>query len=356
MNRKKILFWDRSVSDMLQERQFGGIAVQLNFWMQIFSDHGWEIHALTYSDSYVEKNVVYHHISHYQSIELALEWVSIFNIIKKIRPQLVVFRGARRLLYPLQKISHHFGAKVIMQGASDVNFVPGKASVGNNINRWMYEAALRKIDFIICQNEYQSTTLKNNFGRSSLIIPNIWGRMPMSAKTDLSCAEVVWIGNFRSLKRPEWLIEVSRRLPNVKFAMAGGPTVPDYYSKIEKEAATIPNLDFLGLISIEESNALISRAKVLVCTSEYEGFPNTFLQAWSKGVPVVSTVDPNHVIDTYNLGFVIDSPATLSNAISRLLNDSELYHSKQRAISDYFVSHHSSKKCFDDLIEYISLK
>ena len=356
MNAKRILFWDSSVSDMKSGRTFGGIAVQLNFWMQVFGDNDWEVHSLTTADSYIHDGVNYHHVRHIQSVELVWEWFNIFRIVKRVRPQLIVFRGAHRLLFPLQQIAHCFGAKIIMQGASDVNFEPGKASVGNSINRRMYETAVRKIDYIVCQNEYQSKTLKNNYNRQSLIITNIWGKIAMKANPGTTAADVVWIGNLRRLKRPEWFYDAAHALPDVQFAIAGGAASVDLYNKMESKAALIPNLDFLGQISIEKSNALICRAKILVCSSEYEGFPNTFLQAWAAGIPVVSTVDPNDLIKTYNLGLTADSSESLTEAIRRLVSDKELYALKQRSIAEFFESNHTAQSRYEQLINYISVK
>lgn len=354
MKDKQILFWDESVSCMKSGKLFGGIAVQLNFWMQIFAQNDWEVHALTERESYTDGLIQYHNIRHFQRVEIGWEWILIYKIVKRIRPKLILFRGAKRLLYPICIIGHFFGAKVIMQGASDVNFERGKAEVGNGINRRMYERALSLIDYIVCQNEHQTNTLKTNYERKALIIPNIWGKTVSSANTKASSPEVVWVANFRKLKRPEWFLGLAQANPNIKFSMAGGPISKDFFNQIAQEAATLPNLSFLGPITIEESNTLIGNAKILVCTSEYEGFPNTFLQAWSAGVPVVSTVDPNNIINTFNLGQTVDDQESLNLAIKVLLSDNDLYISKQQSIREYFADHHSSQKCFDALIEYIS--
>lgn len=354
MVKNKVLFWESSVSDMKHGRKFGGIAVQINFWMQVFAENGWDVHALTEDPDYVDDLATYHNIRHFQSAEIAWEWILIYRIVRLVRPQLIIFRGARRLLYPLCIIGHSFGAKVIMQGASDVNFVPGKANVGNSINRRMYEQALCEIDYFVCQNEFQSHTLKANFGRDGLIIPNIWGEMHGVQISGKAHADVVWVGNFRELKRPEWFIEAAKTNPKVKFAMAGGAASPEFYNLMARQAKTVANLDFIGPIPIEESTALIANGKLLVCSSEYEGFPNTFLQAWSAGVPVVSTVDPNDIIKKYNLGEVIDSQASLVHAIQQLLSDRDLYFAKKQSIKEYFAANHCSQKCFESLIEYIS--
>ena len=49
-------------------------------------------------------------------------------------------------------------------------------------------------------------------------------------------------------------------------------------------------------------DALYDRAKVLVNTSDVEGFPNSYLQAWIRGVPVVTLIDPDGVIEREGLG------------------------------------------------------
>ena len=178
--------------------------------------------------------------------------------------------------------------------------------------------------------------------------------MPISSNSETTSAEVVWVGNFRHLKRPEWFFEAARILPDIKFAIAGGAANPELFNQMELDAKSIPNLEFLGQIPIEKSNALIGNAKLLICTSEYEGFPNTFLQAWAAGVPVVSTVDPNDVVKTYKLGIIVNSPNALTAAIKKLTEDNGLYQSMQRSINSYFSAHHSAQKCFESLMKYIS--
>ena len=66
---------------------------------------------------------------------------------------------------------------------------------------------------------------------------------------------------------------------------------------------------------------MYGRARLLVNTSEVEGFPNAYLQSWIRGVPVVSYVDPDGVIGRNGLGAVVESPLQMRDAILRLLRD-----------------------------------
>jgi glycosyltransferase involved in cell wall biosynthesis len=69
-------------------------------------------------------------------------------------------------------------------------------------------------------------------------------------------------------------------------------------------------------------NALLARAHVYVSTSLYEGFPNTFIQAWMRDVVVVSlTVDPDGVLEHGGVGVLARDETGLVTAIRRLAGD-----------------------------------
>ena len=60
---------------------------------------------------------------------------------------------------------------------------------------------------------------------------------------------------------------------------------------------------------------MIADAALLLSTSDSEGFPNTFVQAWSSGTPVVSLkIDPDRVIEGLGLG-------TVSENVDRAIED-----------------------------------
>ena len=66
---------------------------------------------------------------------------------------------------------------------------------------------------------------------------------------------------------------------------------------------------------------------MLLSTSEGEGFPNTFLQAWSSGTPVVSLmIDPDSVIERAGLGVVSGNIETIGKDLCALM---ESHHQRE---------------------------
>ena len=120
---------------------------------------------------------------------------------------------------------------------------------------------------------------------------------------------VAWAGDLNEVKRPDLLIEVARKAPALRFIVCGDPAAstapPGYSDGIMTALKSVPNIDYLGVVSQEKAQQVIADAAVLLSTSDSEGFPNTFLQAWSSGTPVVSLkVDPARVIERVGLGVV----------------------------------------------------
>jgi glycosyltransferase involved in cell wall biosynthesis len=95
--------------------------------------------------------------------------------------------------------------------------------------------------------------------------------------------------------------------------------------ELEARMASIHNLAFLGPKRAAEVTQLLIQSKLLVNTSTFEGFPNTMLEAWSVGVPVVSlNVDPGHVIQREQIGRVSGTFENLCRDVEQIAHTSEL--------------------------------
>jgi glycosyltransferase involved in cell wall biosynthesis len=85
-------------------------------------------------------------------------------------------------------------------------------------DRWWYRRALRGADLVIAQTELQHRNYLVQFERESVIVPNAV-EIPEKAVDPGQDGTVVWLGTWKASKRPEWVIEAARRLPQYRFVM-----------------------------------------------------------------------------------------------------------------------------------------
>ena len=211
-------------------------------------------------------------------------------------------------------------------------------------DRTFYLYGLRRAHAIVCQTRHQQHVLRAVHGVDSTVIP--MPSPPIGAgfsavPPDPGRLRVVWVGRVVEAKRLEMLLDVAQRAPDIVFDVAGVPTKNTAYaSGVVKRAKSLSNVRMLGRVEREQIPALYQGAACLCCTSIHEGFPNTFLEAWCQGIPVVSTFDPDGVIAERDLGGVGADAAGILSAIRRLSASPERWLAVSGNGRAYYLANH----------------
>ena len=212
--------------------------------------------------------------------------------------------------------------KMIFRVAHDTDCVPGEELVNLERDRRIYQYGLKRADLISAQSATQADALQQHHGLSSIEV-DMAAEIPDDPDDAGRDIDVLWVNNFRDFKRPDLLLDVARQMPEVSFTMIGGKMINEesLYEETQRQAEELDNVNFVGGVPYSEVNAYFERAKLFLNTSDSEGFPNSFLQAWVRRVPVISYFDPDHVIAGKGLGLSVDTQNDFVAAISALLVD-----------------------------------
>lgn len=217
--------------------------------------------------------------------------------------------------------------------------------------RWLYRYGLKHVDEIIVQTNRQQQLLKEGFGINSIAIPmpceDHNANSPVNHKiADDKRGNVLWVGRISEEKRFECLLDIAELCPTIMFNVIGLPNSSSHYSSmLMKRAEAITNVEMHGYVPHYKMAMHYLQATVLCCTSIYEGFPNTFLEAWSCGIPVVSTFDPDGVISKNNLGWSASSIEQLVAAIQELVKDKKKWRDASESSRNYYLKNHTLNSC-----------
>lgn len=196
--------------------------------------------------------------------------------------------------------------------------------------RAFYKYGLMRADRVVAQTNTQQAMLRENFGIDARVIrscaPDPGDPFANGNREEaFAVRRILWIGRFSRQKRIDRLPAIAKACPDVQFDVIGAGSNPsgDVAAAIE-ELQRRPNVTLHGFVPYAELPPFYERAALLLCTSDWEGYPNTFMEAWSRGVPVVTTVDPDGVVAQNMTGTVCDrEPTRLSDAIHSLLQSEQ---------------------------------
>lgn len=293
------------------------------------------------------------HNIHNTGLEIPLYFFKISHILKKIKPDVIYIRGRSAVSIICALFARFNRIKIVWHIAHDNDLLLPSFNLSlkdmikyPELNSFKY--FIHFFDRIIAQTKFQSERLYSNYGIDSYVIPNGHPitNLNMAHKAN-GRIRVMWVANMKPIKQPEVFVRLAKVIGdngNSSFFMIGRLYQNSKINNVLKKINNIPNLRWLGELSNEEVNLYLSKAHILVNTSLAEGFPNTFIQGWMRGLPVVSLyVDPDNILKNENIGFHSGNFDNMVRDTRNLINDHALRNSMGIKAQKYAFENHSLK-------------
>jgi glycosyltransferase involved in cell wall biosynthesis len=285
----------------------------------------------------------------------ATDVLALGQALRRIGPDVIYQRVACGYTGIAACYARRYGARMVWHVAHDSDvtrdaLMDGRNPIRRILEKRAIEYGIRHAHCIVTQTGHQDRLLQQNYGRrADVVIPN-FHPAPTERIDKSGPVTVLWVGGLKPWKKPETFVSVAAALGDmqgVRFVMVGpqfrtsGP-LERWESDLTRSIEATPNLTYVGQKTQREVNELFATASVFVNTSLYEGFPNTFIQAWMRGVPVASLqVDPDGVLGEQQIGICAGSEAGLVAAVRALVADVDRRNAYGRRAQDYAMKTHS---------------
>jgi len=351
------------------EEAVGGSEYQAYLLAEAAKQHGHEVH-------YIFVSKADHHANHL-GLELhpmrphpfskrlgatwSLYYRTVMRLLEAIQPDVVYVRGGWSFAGMGALYARRSGCKSVWHVASEMDVTPRRVLrlLGRPLDiveRKLIDYAIRHSTHVVAQATYQADLLEKHYRRAATVIRQFQPH-PEEAIGKTSPVRVVWIANLKPLKQPAVFLRLAREFRDsdgVTFTMIGRPCTGRQMGEVEAGLRELRNVEYLGEQPMSEVNRILASAHILVNTSLYEGVPNTFVQAWMRGVPVVSMlVDPDGVLRAEGIGCVSTSFEQMVKDVKELVDAADLRDEMGRRARTHAMEHHSLERNMPELMQLL---
>jgi glycosyltransferase involved in cell wall biosynthesis len=273
-------------------------------------------------------------------------WFKLHEAVSRANADIYYYSIAGTQLGQVALFTRLHGRKLIFRIASDADCDPDRLLLQFWREKKLYEYGLRRADAILAQGVNQQQAMARNYGRDSTIARTL----VEGSNRGFSLAErdipVLWVSNVRQVKRPDRLMDLAHALPELQVHMVGGPVLeePRIFDEMRERAATLGNLKFHGQVPYHAISDFFERARLFVNTSDVEGFPNTYLQAWARGTPVIGFFDPDGTIAREGLGRAVANLEDMHTAVRELASNAEAWRAASERCKAFMAKEYGEDK------------
>ncbi|NBS53500.1 MAG: glycosyltransferase family 1 protein [Spartobacteria bacterium] len=224
----------------------------------------------------------------------------VFSVIREERPDWVFLLGwtAWMALVVVMRGALGYRAGFICGSDSELT---GDFRRENPVRGGLFEWGVAECDLRYAMTEHQRELFAKK-GWScgmyrNLILP------PTCERAGGKNVDFLWVSRCQPVKRPHIFLDLVEALPSSSFEMVCPREDVGLWDSVAKRAATLPNLRFIEKVPYHEIQSHYDAAKVFVNTSEWEGWPNSFIQAGLGRTALLSlAVNPDGIFERFGLG------------------------------------------------------
>lgn len=286
---------------------------------------------------------------HGSRIATLRRWCNLLRLMRKVNADAYYFRMPFVDILPAAAWCRLSGKRFLFATAHDRNVEPIESFAGTFLVRSLTWLGMWLADVRLCQHKIQQHRMLQNLGFKSIVLPNGINLPNLEHVTALrsrnSSVGILFLGSIIQNKQPDLFVKLARLCPEYEFLLCGSlhrDAGEKLWLRLHELANGLQNLTFVSGVAAVEIPALFSKSALLVSTSVGEGFPNTFLEAWSWMVPVVSLiVDPGGVMKEQGLGGPCGTLERLAERVRELMCDEGARLTLARRCRMYVERHHN---------------
>lgn len=214
--------------------------------------------------------------------------LKLFKSLKLMKSEVVYRRVFNPDLFFLGLFGRLFKKRIIYNFASDLefSFIKSPFSLKETFFKLQFLAGLFLCSKLILQSEHQQTLIPGILKRKCFLLKKGVDQIilddeiaPFSDRRFF-----FWVGRFDRVKAPGYLMKLAPLGMPIKIA----GRIPESFRSLLKRLQDFKNVEYLGILKPSELKKYYSKAFALINTSFCEGFPETFLEAWNCGTPVIT--------------------------------------------------------------------
>jgi len=168
-------------------------------------------------------------------------------------PDWYYWQGADALFGALVLVAKMKGIRGIFSAAFDSDVQP-KIALTRQQHLWPFYAwGLSAVELIFVQHSGQLSGLSKILRTKASVMPGVVGLQERCRPRSERGNYAVWVAVMRQPKRPDLLIEIARKSPDLRYVVCGGVsthrTPPGYGEQMAAELRALPNVEYLGHVA-----------------------------------------------------------------------------------------------------------